>query len=489
MREIKDAIDSVEEKNQNEAKLKKKIEFLKSTINRLKFTIKEQKKLVKELKESESAKEDIPNDIKILKDLVSTQREDLKDKDDTISRLESNLNQVKSELAKKEEILENTVEKERFLGLKDRIRSLVKEKKELKNRINSLQSKLKKFEDDKSQEEITRKLGEAKQKITDLKRERESSNSQIEHLQQKVDKLRNSQTTQSELNQKITDLKSEIREKEEEKKGLANKVNHLQEKLTQAQEKIKRLKQEKEDLVGKVSYFQEELEKLESKKLERLDKTDLMEDIYSQFTKEKGFVNEKVSNYEEKILELKELLEKKDSKIETLRKKLQEGETPRGVDQTLIEESVNQSESGKIQKDKTDKVITIDQKAGSEKVGLNVKDIPQFYQKGLIEYMFNVMSENRKQNVIDFLIQNLDNENPQVRRFTIKILSTVKTNKVFNALIDRISDDDWLVRYYMVKALKSFPEFDGVKKVLEEYLNDPDVDVREAAKEALQELQ
>jgi chromosome segregation ATPase len=484
--DLKETIDSVEEKNQNQAKLEKRIEFLKNTISRLKFTIREQKKLVKELKESENAKENLPNDIKILKDLVSSQREDLKSKDETISRLESELNQTKSELAKKEERLEQSIKKERFLEQKERIRALVKEKEKLQNEIKSLQSRLEKFEQDTSREDLNEKLARANKKIEQLRQKNENFRAQIKYLQQKVDNFNNNQKTQSELNDKVNRLKTQLAQKRQVRDNLTNKVNTLQEELNRAKAKIKRYEQEREDLVGQVNYFQEELEKLKNKKLQEWDKNDLMEDIYSQFTQERGFINEKITNYEQEILELENLVEKKDENLRELREKIQDSEdlqkTQKHTEKPIVEDKTKDLQSDIVES------INSGEISGGKKLTLNVKNVPQYYQKGLIEYMFEIMNANNKQDVIDFLIQNLDAENPQIRRFTVKILSKIKTNKVFNALIDNISDNDWLVRYYLVKALKSFPEFDGVKRVLREYLNDKDVDVREAAKEALQEL-
>lgn len=488
MTDTKELIDSVEEKNEETIKLEKKVEFLKNTINRLKLTIQKQKRLVAELKESENTREDIPNDVKILKDLVSTQREDLKNKDTTISRLENENKQLKSQLAENKEKLANTVDKDRLLGLKERIRSLVKEKEEAQHKIKSLQTELKQIGDQKTQRELDEKLKQANQEIEDLIREKENSNAQIEYLQKKVENFTDTPSHQSKLKQEINSLRDRLNGTEQENKALTNKINQLEEKLGRFRTELEKKEQEKEDLVGQVNYFQEELEKVKNKNFDSIDKSDLMKEIYSQFSQEQGVVNEKIAEYKQKIIELEKGIKKKEKKIESLRKEVHNSNKLQNESQIPMERSAMAEESNSHKRDQVKRKV-IDQNKEFDSLALNAENIPQFYQKSLIEYMFNIMTENHKQNVINFLIQNLDSNNPQIRRYTIKILSKVQTSKVFNALIDRISDSDWLVRYYMVKALKSFSEFDGVKKVLKEYVNDVDVDVREAAKEALRELE
>ncbi|TFF97811.1 MAG: hypothetical protein EU547_03325 [Promethearchaeota archaeon] len=484
---LKDLIDSVEEKNQNTIELENKIEFLKNTINRLKFTIKEQKRLVEELKESETNKDNIPNDVKILKELVSSQREDLKSKDKIISRLEIEIQNLKEQLSKKEKFLSESIDKKQYSDLKGKVQRLLKEKEESRIKIRSLKSRLKQFEADNSKEKIIKKLNEANIKINDLIHEKENSNAQISFLEKRLENIKDSQSNQAEMKQELVKLRAQIANEQQEKQRLINKIELLQKELNETRAKIDRQKQEKEELIGQIDYFQEELENLKSKKLENFDKNNLMEDIYSQFTKEKGLVSKSLTNYEQRIFELENLVEQKEVQIKDLKRKLELYEQAKKEFKMVEEIAINEEIHSNSSPDVIEPGLSNQTKA-IKNVSLDVENVPQFYQKNLIEYMFNIMNQSHKKSVIDFLIQNLDNNDPQIRRFTIKILSRVRTSKVFNALIDRISDKDWLVRFYLVKALKSFSEFNGVKQVLNEYLNDADVDVREAAKDALKEI-
>ncbi len=516
MKNLKDLIDSVEEKNQNTVDLEKKVENLRNTINRLRFTIKEQKRLIEDLKrEGKAPQEDIPSDLRILKEIISNQRQNLNAKDNIISRFEDQTEQLESELRRKEEQISGTIDRSQYLDLKKRIESISRERDEAQNRITSLEAKINELKNRTAEEDLNKKLAQAKVIIEDLQREKKSHNAQIETLEQKIGELTDAQDTQKHTNRELTKSKTKVKLKEQENEKLSNKIESLREKIEELQgkterkeqekeelsntlanlrktkehlqEKVERKEQEKEDLIGQVNYFQEELEKLKNKKLGDLDKSDLMNEIYGQFEKERGFINEKISNYEQRILDLEDLVEKKENQLQEVRKQLQETERIRKSSQITSQEQKNKQATA-VNKETILTNIIHSPPNRREDVSLNVENIPQFYQKRLIEYMFTVMSENNKQRVIDFLIQNLNHKSPEIRRFSIKILSKVKTNKVFNALIDRISDRDWLVRYYLVKALETFKEFDGIKKVLKEYLNDVDVDVREAAKDALNQI-
>jgi HEAT repeat protein len=68
----------------------------------------------------------------------------------------------------------------------------------------------------------------------------------------------------------------------------------------------------------------------------------------------------------------------------------------------------------------------------------------------------------------------------------MSILCNVNNEKVNNAFANLIYDDNWLVRFYLVKIISKVrnPE---LKKLLKELTNDNDVDVREAAELAKKE--
>jgi len=84
-KEIKDSIHSVDSANQAQSDLETKIKRLKEEVQRLNFTVSEQKKIIQN-QESKVTENNIPEDIIVLKDLVTEQPQDIikKDKDNEI---------------------------------------------------------------------------------------------------------------------------------------------------------------------------------------------------------------------------------------------------------------------------------------------------------------------------------------------------------------------------------------------------------------------
>ena len=95
--------------------------------------------------------------------------------------------------------------------------------------------------------------------------------------------------------------------------------------------------------------------------------------------------------------------------------------------------------------------------------------------------MLENMDSSNKEKMIDSLIQDLQNhENFEVKRNAMSILSHVNNEQINKAFANMIHDDNWLVRFYLVKiASKSRnPE---LRKLIYELAKDSDVDVREEA--------
>jgi len=101
---------------------------------------------------------------------------------------------------------------------------------------------------------------------------------------------------------------------------------------------------------------------------------------------------------------------------------------------------------------------------------------PQIFHK-----MFNALDDKNKEQIINQLIQDLNENNIRDKRIhAIKILSSIDDPNIFQAFKSLIKDKDWIIKLYLIKALEKFknPE---LKEVLEELQRDEDVDVREAA--------
>lgn len=87
------------------------------------------------------------------------------------------------------------------------------------------------------------------------------------------------------------------------------------------------------------------------------------------------------------------------------------------------------------------------------------------------------------------MIKDLNSNNYEIKRAALKILSVIKDKRVYDAFLNLVHDEDWLIRYNTIKALNQFDlTGDGFKELLETLSADKDVDVRELVAKILQEI-
>ena len=78
------------------------------------------------------------------------------------------------------------------------------------------------------------------------------------------------------------------------------------------------------------------------------------------------------------------------------------------------------------------------------------------------------LDDNNKKAVINTLINDLNSKNNEVKRTAIRILSEIKDKKVYETFLELIHDDDWLIRYNLIKALSKFDfETEEFKELLD----------------------
>jgi serine/threonine-protein kinase len=104
--------------------------------------------------------------------------------------------------------------------------------------------------------------------------------------------------------------------------------------------------------------------------------------------------------------------------------------------------------------------------------------------------MFLLLDKNQKLKIIGSLIQDMRNSDQEIKRNAINILTIIKDNNVFNALIEMLEDKDWLVRYSIIKALSKYEmKKKELQPILTKLTKDNDVDVRELAVRILEEME
>ena len=67
--------------------------------------------------------------------------------------------------------------------------------------------------------------------------------------------------------------------------------------------------------------------------------------------------------------------------------------------------------------------------------------------------MYNLLNEYNKDLIINNLISDLDNKNRETRRIAIKVLSELRNKGVYDSFLKMINDEDWIIRYDIIKAL------------------------------------
>jgi HEAT repeat protein len=98
--------------------------------------------------------------------------------------------------------------------------------------------------------------------------------------------------------------------------------------------------------------------------------------------------------------------------------------------------------------------------------------------------MYKQLTDDSKDVIVAHLIEDLSNNNRDLRTYAIKVLSFIKGQKAFNAFKGLVFDDDWIVKLYLIKALQNFENLEKLD-MLKELQRDKDIDVREAATEML----
>ncbi|MFX1236619.1 MAG: helix-hairpin-helix domain-containing protein [Promethearchaeota archaeon] len=91
---IKELIDSIDEHNQTRAELEQSVTLLKNQIVSLNITIEDLKFELKNMKELGKFSDHLPDDVKMLKELVKTQREELNEKDRQIMESQNIVNKL-----------------------------------------------------------------------------------------------------------------------------------------------------------------------------------------------------------------------------------------------------------------------------------------------------------------------------------------------------------------------------------------------------------
>ena len=482
-RDIKDIINTVEKETKSRSELEATINSLKKEINRLKFTIKEQHLLIEEQGDQISFPQiDIPSEIKILNEMITSQRKDLVKRDDSIDKLNDKIDEITSQMEKpKNETFE--VQSNDLLEAQELILKFSEENEEYRNQIEDLKNQLESIESEKVvlketnnvQTEENEELVNIKRLNFQLMEQNGLLRVEIESLKAKMQKrIEEASSEELELaNRKIEDLTSEIDSLNAQMQEGIEKVSS--EELELANRKIEDLTSEIDSLNAQM---QKGIEKVSSEELEFANRKieDLTAEIEDYDTQLKFLQRELEKPIEpaiistEDALEFAEMKEQYDNTKSELLKYQKENE--------LLNNKLSELESHNVE--------LIDIESSTNSIAY---DFPEHFQIALFKRMYKLLDDNNKKSVINTLIKDLNSKNNEIKRSAIKILSEIKDKKVYDAFLKLIHDEDWLIRYNLIKALSKFDfESEEFKELLKKHLKDSDVDVRELAVKMLNEI-
>ncbi|MHA1373738.1 MAG: HEAT repeat domain-containing protein [Promethearchaeota archaeon] len=492
-RELRDLIESIDSANQAHSDLVTVIKYLKEEVQRLNVRVNEQKRIIKNqgFKISEFDDSDIPEDVLILKEMITNQREDINKRDDHVKILEQSIEELTKSL---EQANNGENINEELNQAQIWITQLKEDNNKIINENETLKKKIEKFENEGSflvrgmKNDEYQELIDAKKIIFQLTEENglnrvkiESLKAEHDELQEKFqDAITTNKNYQNELNlanHEIEHLTIDLNEVQEKVAFLKNKIDSLQ---SQEDEELTKLRNDSitiNELLDIISELETEkvnfLKEVNAKDKRILDLKESKEAFEERISEQEKLITEQQSEYSR-------LLDEKKSQLDSKSKDLIRIENANQQLNELIIELKNQEEK-LVQQKQQQPNETISQITSPVAPPFN--SLPQ----NLFLMMLQLLDNDNKKRIIDHLIEDLSHPEREIKTSAIKLLSLINGEKTFQALKNLIQDPDWIIKLYLIQAFSKFdnPE---VMSLLFSFKSDEDPDVREIAERTLAKL-
>jgi hypothetical protein len=453
---------------------------LKEEVQRLNFTVSEQKIIIQDQK-SKLTENNVPEDITVLKDLVTEQRQDIIKKDKDIEILQQTIGDISTEL---ENVQKFEGENEALIYANKEIVQLTEENQTYRSQVDDLTKSLKELQDGKDHTTIeageeSSELIDAKKLIIKLTEENGINRVQIESSRQALEELkRKEQESEALKNQYSHELNEANKIMDQlifDNDQYHEKVNYLQQKL----EETVKLQEEQFKEVEEITDYTEINQKLFDLEVENHDLKNIIntniaiiENLKQKNQDRETNLEEKAKIEDQKLDDLRQKSLEKDEELNILNLKLQKIETANIQLSDLIVEL-------KVLEDKIEDRV--------ELITIPKQTVFENYPPTLFFKMYKMLSNDYKTLIVDLLIEDLKSSKRDSRTYAIKILSAIKGPKIFEELKGLVKDDDWIVKLYLIKALGNF-DYSETAELLKVLQVDGDHDVREAAIEMLSKL-
>jgi len=510
--DLKDLINNVEEETKTRAVLEAEINSLKEDVNRLKFTIREQHLLIEEQGDQISfAQSDLPSEINILKEMITSQRRDLGKRDNNIELLNNKIDEITNQMDQARDS-SGEVHKNNLFEAQELILKLSQESEEYRNHIEVLKNQFESLEKEKSSlNETNLAQTEENEEMVNIKRlnfqlmeQNGLLRVEIESIKAKIDDRINEASSEKlelangkieKLNSELLHLKAQIQEPTED---VSSKELEL------ANKKIEDLVSKIEDYDAQLKFLQRELEKFDEPAIISTEEALKFAELREEHDQMKSEML-KLQTENEELRKLISEIEDYDAQLEFLQGELQKSKEPPIIpaeealkfaelreeyDQLKSEllkyENENEELNKKLIEINSNELEIIEKDIPTHSVAY---DFPNNFQISLFKRMYKLLDDNDKKAVINTLINDLNSKNNEVKRTAIRILSEIKDKKVYETFLELVHDDDWLIRYNLIKALSKFDfETEEFKELLKKLSRDADVDVRELAVKMLGEI-
>ena len=482
-KDLKDLIDSVDLANQSQIDLETMNRELKEEIQRLNFTIDEQRRIIEDQKSklANFPNGNIPEDVSVLKELVTQQRQDIIKKDKDVEILQHTISEITVEL---ENVQKYEGENEELIYANKEIVQLTEENENFRLKVEELNITLANLQKESvNYKEVSDEGGsdllDAKKLIIQLTEENGISRVQIANFQQELENLnqqnQENEALKNQLSHDLIETNKILDQLTYDNDQYHAKVNYIQQKLDETvklQEELPKVDGDNNEL-EKLNKILFELE-IENNDLNNVVNTNISIienlkqrniDMEKKLGEEINFRTQKIDDLREKVIEKDEMLNKltlKSQKFENANKQLSD---------LIVDLKVQQDDNGK----------------GIEFESTPKSGVYEYLPPNLFFKMYRFLSEDDKFTIVNQLIDDLDSHIRDLRTYAIKILSVIKGDRIFEVLKNIINDDDWIVKLYLIKAFRNFKK-DDIIPLLKKMLEDKDTDVREAALNMLSDL-
>lgn len=421
-KDLKNLIDSIEEKGLGASEYKEEVKILKEEIKKLNFTISEQKNLIREQgnKIQKSEKIDLPGDIQILNDMIISQRQDIKKKEKDIEILEQGIEELKKELNKSKISGDKDFNNEELINAKKLIVQLTDENEtyrldneKLKNKIQNLESNtFKKLEFDTSesfsenQVVYSGQFNEIIGKNNKLKKDLDTANITINNL--------------------IEEVKNYL-------KDISNQDKEISEKNI------------------KISAL---TEKFESAKRRNIELQKNIED----FSNSPNLPNEKYEDYELKLQESKKIVRNLKDENERLNNLILELKNNKpSLEYNFI---ANQCAPKYYQSMLFMRLFSSLEKYKKELIiDSLIQDLLNSQNLDMKRFIIDILSEMKEERrVRETLIEMINSENWLIKLHLVKALSKFEAKEIKEPLKQLLNDPDLDVREAVGKVLKKISE-------------------------------